>query len=37
MALHGPDHQQNAETPDHLCVQSVYINNLERSLEALGL
>lgn len=37
MALHGADHQQNAETPDHLCVQNVYINNLKRSLEALGL
>ncbi|KAL9064398.1 MAG: hypothetical protein Q9161_008910 [Pseudevernia consocians] len=37
LALHTADHQQNAETSDHLCVQNVYIDNLQRSLEALGL
>lgn len=36
-ALHGADHQQKAETPDHLCVQIVYTDNLKRSVEALGL
>lgn len=36
-AFHSADHQQSAETPDHLCVQIVYIDNLRRSLGALGL
>lgn len=37
IALHGADHQQSAEGPDHVCVQVVYIDNLKRSLESLGL
>lgn len=37
VGLHGADHQRNAEGPGHVCVQVVYLDNLERSLEALGL
>ena len=37
--LVGPtaNHQPTAEKPDHTCVQIVYIDNLQRSLKALGL
>ena len=35
--LHNAEHQPNAEKAGHLCVQVVYIENLTRSLEALGL
>ena len=35
--FHGIDHQHTAKNPDHICVQVVYIENLRKSLEALGL
>ena len=37
-ANHPPNnHQPNAEKPDHSCAQIMYIDNLQRSLKALGL
>ena len=36
-AFHSADHQQNAETPDRLCAQIMYIDSLKRSVETLGL
>ena len=30
-------HQHSTEHPDHLCAQAVHIENLKKSLEALGL
>lgn len=35
--LHSADQQRSSETPGHQCVQNLYIDNLERALEALGL
>lgn len=35
--FHSADQHQSAETPDHLCVQNIYVENLKRTLEALGL
>lgn len=35
--LHSADQQQSSEASDHLCVQDLYIDNLKRALEALGL
>ena len=34
---HTAGHQPSTEHPDHLCAQAVHLENLKRSLEALGL
>ena len=36
-ACRSADHEKSAESSDHICVQMVYIDNLQRSLESLGL
>ena len=35
--FHTAGHQHSTEHPDHLCAQAVHLENLKRSLEALGL
>lgn len=35
--FHSVDQHQSSEASDHLCVQDLYIDNLRRALEALGL
>ena len=35
--FHTAGHQHSTEHPDHLCAQAVHLDNLKRSLEALGL
>ena len=35
--VHTAGHQDSTEHPDHLCAQAVHLENLKRSLEALGL
>ena len=35
--FHTAGHQHSSEHPDHLCAQAVHLDNLKRSLEALGL
>ena len=36
-AFPNASHQHTTQHPDHLCAQAVYLDNLRRSLEALGL
>ena len=37
LVIPAANHQANAEMPDHSCAQIAYIDNLQRSLKALGL
>ena len=37
LVMPAANHQPHAEKPDHSCMQIVYIDNLQKSLKALGL